>query len=103
METRWFLTIDWCNKGQRGIFCDNKGKPYSHTQQHTKKQMRDILGPFWLVLNPISLPLTEREVATEVNTWYPLEEYSNAFGYAVVPENIVKVATARAKKEATYG
>ena len=85
MESRYFLTVDWCKKGKRGIFCDSEGKPFSLDQQHTQEEMDGILGPFWMVLDPQSVLFTEAEVAAH-NRWYPLEEYSNVFGYAVPSE-----------------
>ena len=82
MESRYFLTVDWCKKGNRGIFCDGQGKPFSLYRQHTQEEMDSILGPFWMVLDPQSVRFTEEEAAAH-NRWYPLAEYSNAFGYAV--------------------
>lgn len=95
METRWFLTVDWCKQGKRGIFCDKRGNPYSSPTQHTRAQIVEILDVFGMVLNPISLPLNEAQVA-QVTTWYPLAEYSNEFGYAVIPDAILEVANDQA-------
>jgi len=85
MESNYFLTIDWCEQGRRGIFCDSEGKPFSLDRQHTQEEMDEILGVFWMVLNPQSVLFTEAEVAAH-NRWYPLEEYSNVFGFAVPAE-----------------
>ena len=85
MESRYFLTVDWCKKGKRGIFCDGEGKPFSLDRQHTREEMDEILGVFWMVLDPQSVLFTEAEAAAH-NRWYPLEEYSNVFGYAVPSE-----------------
>ena len=86
MSHTYFLTVDWCNKGHRGIFCDNRGGPFSKVDEpHTTEEMDGILGLFWMVLSPASVLMTEAEVAKH-NQWYPLEEYSNVYGYAVTEE-----------------
>jgi len=62
VKTRYFLTVDWCNKDNRGIFCDRNGNCFSSEVQHTEEAMQEILGVFWLVLNPQSLPYAEEEI-----------------------------------------
>jgi len=54
---------------------------------HTKEEMREILGPFWPILNPESLPFTESDLS-EKTSWYPLAEYTNEYGYAVPAKGI---------------
>ena len=78
---RWFLTVDRCGEGRRGVFCNTRGTGYSSEIQHTRDEMGEILGVFELILNPQSVLLTEDELA-EYNRWLPLDEYSQAFGVA---------------------
>ena len=80
-EDRYFLTVEWCGKGRRGIFCNSKGTSYSQPEEHTPLEMHDILGPFWLILKPESTLLTEEELA-EHAYWRPLAEYCYEFGIA---------------------
>ena len=84
-EQRYFLTVDWCNKGRRGIFCSLDGRPFSKETKHTDDEMGEILGLFDMVLAPKSILMTEEEVAKH-REFYPLGEYSNQYGYAVIPE-----------------
>lgn len=81
MSKRFFVTVDWCNTGHRGIFCSRQGTPFSSTEIHTLAEMEDILGPFSLILNPESLLLSEEEVATHTH-FQPLPEYHSQFGIA---------------------
>jgi len=77
---RYFLTVDWCSLGRRGVFCDRYGKGYwKDDEPHTEREMREILGPFTPILAPQSLPYTEEDLVR--CKWYPLAEYSNEFGY----------------------
>ncbi len=76
---RWFLTVDWCNKGTRGIFADNNGNPFSKERQHTEDEMWDILGAFSFILAPESIELSEDKLK-EYHIFYPLAEYSNQYG-----------------------
>ena len=78
---RWFVTVDWCNKGERGVFSDAHGNGFSSEQPHTEDEMAEILGMFWLILNPKSEPFTSEQLA-KYHTWIPLAEYS--FQYGVV-------------------
>jgi len=32
---RWFLTVDRCGEGRRGVFCNTRGTAYSSEIQHT--------------------------------------------------------------------
>ena len=84
MTSRYFLTVDWCGKGNRGIFCNQDGQAFSKDEEaHSEDEMCDILGPFWMVLSPESRLLSEGEVAEHQN-WFPLEEYSGVYGFATV-------------------
>jgi len=88
---RWFLTAqvsppkvenrtnDWRDKGNRGIFCDVAGNPFSKETQHTRDEMREILGAFWAILSPQSIELDEAELE-EYCVYHPLVEYSNQYG-----------------------
>lgn len=81
MDT-YFLTVDWCNKGRRGIFCDAEGHCFRKDDEpHTELEMQEILGPFWLILSSESLAFNEQQVS-EFSQWIPLSEYSNQFGIA---------------------
>ncbi len=84
METKvavkkYFLTVDWCSKGKRGIFCSKEGKAFSQDHPYTVDEAWDILRSFDLILNPESIELTEEELKA-YNKWIPLAEYSNQFG-----------------------
>jgi hypothetical protein len=77
-----FLTRDWCNKGKRGIFCNKNGNSFSKETQHTEDEMADILGAFWMILNPQSIELNETGLK-EYHRFIPLAEYSNEYGIAL--------------------
>ena len=82
-EQAYFMTVDWCKKGNRGIFCDTQGSCFrKDSEPHTALEMQDILGPFWLILAPESELFTIDQVA-EFTLWRPLGEYSNRFGIAM--------------------
>lgn len=76
---RWFLTVDWCNKGKRGIFSDIEGNAFSKDEQHTEDEMWEILGAFDIILNPQSIELSEEELK-KYRRFSPLAEYSNQYG-----------------------
>lgn len=85
-ESAYFLTVDWCKKERRGIFCDNGGKCFRREDEgHTELEMQEILGPFWLILSPKSELFSEEEIA-EFVWWTPLAEYCNGFGIATMTE-----------------
>lgn len=82
MKQTYFLTVDWCNKSRRGIFCDVDGHCFRKDDEpHTALEMQTILDVFWIILSPKSELLTEEQVA-EFTFWLPLAEYSNQFGVA---------------------
>jgi hypothetical protein len=76
---RWFLTVDWCNNGKRGIFANKNGNPFSKETQHSEEEMWDILDAFAMILNPQSIELNENELK-EYHKFYPLAEYSGQYG-----------------------
>ena len=76
---RWFLTVDWCSKGKRGIFSNINGNSFSKEIQHTEDEMWEILDAFSMILNPQSIELSEDELK-EYHRFYPLAEYSNQYG-----------------------
>lgn len=78
---RWFLTVDWCSKGNRGIFCNLEGNSFSKDTQHTEDEMFEILGAFDLILAPESIELSLDELK-EYHLYTPLAEYSNQYGIA---------------------
>ena len=81
-KTRHFLTVDWCNRGKRGLFCSKEGNPFSQDHPFTEDEAWKVLDSFALILDPQSLELTEEELKT-YNKWYPLAEYSNEYGIAI--------------------
>jgi len=82
MEQAYFLTVDWCKRGQRGVFCRSDGAAFRKDEEpHSKAEIDEILGPFWLVLSPLSLLLTEAQLA-EYTQFVPLAEYSHQYGIA---------------------
>lgn len=88
LEQAYFLTVDWCNKGKRGIFCNIEGHCFrKDNQPHTEDEIFGILGPFDLILSPKSELLTIEQIS-EFNRWIPLEEYSGAFGIAIKEQDL---------------
>ena len=83
-DQAYFLTVDWCNKGDRGIFCTLEGETFRKESPHTEDEMAEILGPFRLVLAPETKQFSEESLA-EFNKWRPLAEYSNQYGIALKP------------------
>lgn len=81
MEKRWFLTVDWCNKGNRGVFCNPNGNSFSKEMLHTDDEMWEILDAFYMILAPQSIELSQDEL-TEYHLFRPLAEYSNQYGIA---------------------
>ncbi len=79
---RWFLTVDWCDKGKRGIFCNANGNSFSKETQYTEDEMWEILGAFAMILNPQSIELGEDELK-EYHLFTPLAEYSHQYGILV--------------------
>jgi len=85
MEARYFLTVDWCNKGRRGVFCDKDGRAFGKPMPYTEEEIWDILGPFDIILSPRSEKFTEDQLA-QFNTFMPLAEYKNQYGIAIIRE-----------------
>lgn len=79
---RWFLTVDWCNQGKRGIFCKNDGSSFAQDEPFNEDRMWDILNAFQLILYPQSILLSATELK-EYSQWHPLAEYSNVYGYVI--------------------
>lgn len=83
MTKRYFLTVDWCEKGNRGIFCDAEGHCFAKdVEPHTALEIQEILGPFWLILAPLSQLFTSQQTS-RLSQWIPLPEYSSVFGIAL--------------------
>jgi len=76
---QWFLTVDWCDKGKRGIFANINGNAFGKETQHTKDEMWEILDALAVILNPQSQEISEEELK-EYHRFYPLAEYSNQYG-----------------------
>jgi len=89
---RWFLTTDWCSKGNRGIFCNRQGQAFSQEHEHTEDEIWAILGAFDLVLSPKSIELSEDELK-EYHLFYPYAEYSGEFGVALKESKVDVAAT----------
>jgi len=86
MIERFFVTVDWCNKGNRGVFASKKGNAFGKDEgPHTAREMEEILDCFHVILNPKSEPFTEDEIAT-YRRFVPLAEYTNEYG--VVFKNV---------------
>lgn len=86
----FFVTVEWCSDEHRGIFCSRDGTCLRKDgEPHTQEEMDNCLGPFTLILNPKSEPLTEEEIA-QYTHFRPLAEYKNQYGIALrecdVPE-----------------
>lgn len=79
---RWFITVDWCNQGKRGILCRKDGGTWSKETQHTQDEMLDFIGLFGLILNPESIELSEAELK-EYHRFIPLSEFSGEYGIAL--------------------
>jgi hypothetical protein len=77
--TRYFITVEWCNNGTRGLFCSKDGKAFFLDRPFTLAEKQEILGVFLLILSPESEPFTEKEIA-EFDHFIPLAEYKNEYG-----------------------
>lgn len=84
----YFLTVDWCGKGNRGVFADRGGNGFWRDDRpHTYAEMVEILDVFAVLLNPESQPFTPDELAG-YRRFVPLAEYSDAYG-VVLPQEAV--------------
>ena len=82
-DNRYFLTVDWCNKGRRGIFSNINGNAFAKDGlPHTEDEMWNILDCFSMVLSPQSIEFSQTELK-KYNKWHPLAEYSNQYGVAL--------------------
>jgi len=78
----YFVTVEWCNNGHRGIFCSVEGQGFpKHDVPHTELEMQEILGPFWMILSSESTPISVEEL-TLYCKFHPLDEYCGDFGIA---------------------
>lgn len=83
ITSRYFLIVDWCSSGQRGIFCNKNGNAFAKdSKPHTEDEIWEILDMFSMILNPTSVSFTEEEVK-EFNKFRPLAEYSYEYGIAI--------------------
>jgi hypothetical protein len=90
-ESAYFLTVEWCRNGARGILCNNGGQCFRKDEPHTVLEMHEILGPFWIIFDPKS-ELFDKDQVSELNYWVPLEEYSDQFGIALrIPTTLGKI------------
>jgi len=87
-QYHYFLTVDRCRQGKRGIFSNRGGIGYfKEGAPHTEDEIWKILGAFDLILDPKSLPFTEEELA-KYTRWFPLAEYSDEYGYVLRKEQL---------------
>ena len=89
-----FLTVDWCGEGKRGLFVRivPEGEsttiiPFHKAEPYTEEEMRQILGPFEMVLYPKSVEMSFEE-ATEHKVLVALGEYSNQYGVVLKPSPV---------------
>ena len=75
----WYLTVERCNSGKRGVFAQSDGTVISDETQHTQEKMMEFLCGFGIILNPKSIELTDEEIK-EYNTFYPLPEFNEHYG-----------------------
>lgn len=94
-EKHHFLTVDWCGEGKRGLFVQIKRDvehtnilPFHKLDPYTKKEMKEILGTFELILKPKSVEMSFNE-AFEHKELKMLAEYSNAYGIIIKPKPVV--------------
>lgn len=81
--SKYFLTVDRCNEGRRGVFCNEDGVAFwKENEPHTADEIFEIIGLFSLVLSPESLLISEEELK-EYTQYYPLAEFNNFYGRAV--------------------
>lgn len=82
----YFLTVEWCDNGRRGVFCSETGVAYrKDNEPHTDAEMMEILGLFWVILDPRSEEISRVELEESYTRFIPLAEYSNRWGIAVKP------------------
>jgi hypothetical protein len=94
VKKRWFLTVDWCSQGKRGIFCSREGEAFGQETPHTEEEIMKILDVFFLVLSPKSVEMSFEEVM-EHTYWHPLGEFVFQYGYATKPEPGVAILESR--------
>ena len=75
----WYLTVERCNSGKRGVFAQSDGTVISDETQHTQEQMQNFLGGFGIILNPQSIEITDDELR-EYKNFYPLAEFNEHYG-----------------------
>jgi len=86
-EIKYFLTVQWCKSGPRGVLCDRDGIGYWRRRRpHTEEEMNKKLGHFWVILDPKSEPYTF-DMFKKLNKWKPLAEYRNEIGIAYAEGN----------------
>ena len=84
-KPKYFLTVQRCSRGPRGILCDNHAAGYWKESQHTFEEMVELLGAFTIIFDPKSELFTEKDLK-KTRTWHPLAEFKHQLGIAYVPE-----------------
>ena len=87
-DKKFFITVDRCNQGRRGLFTDRQGRGFIKDTPHTTEEMQETLGLFTIVLNPKSEPFTEDDLK-RYTKWIPLAEYKREYGIAVEPLTVL--------------
>ena len=81
-DKRFFLTVEWCGNGHRGILCETGGGAFSKESQHSQEDIIEPLGRFWMILNPKSEQFSEEEIK-EFTKFVSLAEYKHQYGIAL--------------------
>jgi len=85
-EARFFITVEWCRNGRRGIFTRNDGNTWNKVDEpHTEVEMFDHMGVFAFILDPQSELFTIEQVK-ERNCFVALAEYSEQYGIAMTED-----------------
>lgn len=86
MDKQFVLTVDWCQQGRRGVFCNKDGVAHVEDHELSCDETFAILGPFYLILDPKWVEMSD-EAAKEYSLFVPLAEYSYEWGVAIRPED----------------
>jgi hypothetical protein len=86
-KTSYFITVEWCGNGFRGVFCNKAGIGIAKDgKPHTDEEMDQALGPFFIILHPQSEEMSEADLA-RYECFVPLAEYSHEWGIALTVED----------------
>ena len=86
-KTRYFITVEWCDNGFRGVFCSKDGTAAAKDgEPYTTEELDNVLGPFSLILSPRSEEMSEADLE-RYTRFVPLAEYSYEWGIALTIED----------------